>query len=367
MKQMNTALRCAVYVCACALANGTVAQQPDLAAWFPANTRLFATCDELKSVEQKIDETGIGKLWSDPSLESFRSQLKTTDINLGQFLQTNYGFDSSQLLSLAEQSAAIGAIEVKDGTLSLSLIAELDAAKSQQIFDSAKAFLTSKGATLSTSTQLENATVFQNPDGQQVVYLTKGGYLLVSGDTGAAQQILALWNASSTDAQSVKDTEGYQNTVGTLIEKNAAPIRWFFDVVHAAAATERSSREGIKDPANGPFAFRHGIPGLIGIGGTMQIGEDGFDFLNRVKIFAPTREQFLKSFEFFPGDTSSPEYIPETATSQATVLWRVASLLENLEGVVDDLSGEGTWQDMLTSFKQNNGNGHHQIRKQARS
>lgn len=349
-KSLCQRLVCLVACIGLAGASRSVAAD-DLASWVPDNTRFFVEVNNFVQLGEKLQTTQFGELWKSESMASFRSQLDVSDTKFSQWLRKRYGIDQALLLKVAAGRLAFTSLEIANERLTNALLFEVSEADSGRLLQDATSSLIAQGARKVEVSGLDGASVFETATGWQVVYLVKDGFMLICGDVDEAKKIVSRWGGASKEG-SLASVEAYEKTMASGQAEAASDMHWFADVIRLAVTTEdREDGESNDDP-RGPFPTRHGFVGLKGIGGHGWIKPDGFDLLNRIRVYAPSRSGALGALAYEAGPVDTPDYASAGVTSATMINWNVLELFKNIGDVYDDVTdAPGAWQGTLDSWK----------------
>lgn len=331
-------------------AGGVIADPADR---FPDDTRLFVSVADFESFQEKLAATSMGRLWDSPPMASFRTEFADSQQDLSVRLRRAYGFDDKQLKQYAKGSLSLAGIESAEGELSMSFSIEMPAAAAQQMIAQVGQQIVSDGGKLSDASFPIEATIYNLSNEEQVVYAYHDNQLLISGDVAIAKRMVAGW-ADAENWKSLASVTAYQKIHSTPPRDGNADVHWYADLIRLAIVMQK--KEGTQStafPDRAPFPMRHGFPGIQALGGFGWVGDDGFDFLNDLQIYAPPpREKALLSLDFEPGDLTPPPFVSDSTSNSMVNRWNLQSMLSHLGDVYDDVTdAPGAWQATLDDWK----------------
>ncbi|MEZ6090401.1 MAG: hypothetical protein R3C05_20740 [Pirellulaceae bacterium] len=320
---------------------------------FPKQTCLFVAISNYKTFEEKLGTTSIGRLWSSESMQAFRKEFDERQQGVLGQLRSAYGIDSNLLHQHADGGFVVGGVKTSDDEISLTFLIELESASAKAMMATAGKNLKDIGATRSQTEFPIDATIYQMPDGQQVVHAVHDGYLLISGDVAVAKEMIDRWGKQAKD-ESLSSLPSFQAIAATPPRDGDADLFWFADVIQIAVLSDDAeTKQALAADGRDPFPMRHGFPGIKAMGGYGFLKEDGFDFLNDIQVFAPKpRVAALQALDFVTGDLTPPPFVLSTGNNMMVNRWNLTSLISNLGDVYDDVTdAPGAWEATLADWK----------------
>lgn len=323
----------------------------------PETTLVYVEIGGFERVKQSIEELPLYQLWNDPSLSDFREQLDEQEGNIEEWILGNYGIDFGLMEGKQIGTMVVAGFRAPDGSLTLSLFAELpDSGAAEELMAATTERLEKKYEHAATEIVEGSKTFTVDPEsGEDVTLFVRENVIQVHGHQEIAKRLHQRW--VSANASGLKDKPGFGEALSAVEDAEPSPIRWYIDPIPLAVILDQEDKEEEEDndeTDRPPFPMRHGFPGLKAIAGSVRFDDPKWHYLMRVNLFAPPPRNGAMQIFDFPASHSQPMrgFIPSSASVLTEVNWNLTSLINNLEDVYDDVTdAEGAFQETLDDYK----------------
>lgn len=325
----------------------------------PPETLMFFSVPDAPGLCEAMTETSYGRLLAEPKLQPFLDDVRAKLAEVSAKLKDEIGVTLEDLENLPQGEITFAVVEKPARKLAAILM--LDAGDQTETLDKLlekmDGALIAQGSDHSTQEISEiEVHVYSLPGGDNnpiktLAYFTDEGYVVFSTEVAALKSVIERWNGDSEETLASQDVYSY--IMKKCSEGDEEPLtKMYIDPIGLV-------RAGIgmvqgQNPQAGlvlgmlPIL---GIDNLKGIGGTMNPGNDDFDYTGKTFLYVdqPT-SGVLGVFNFPAVDQAPPAWVSEEVASYTALNWSVDEAYSAVEAIVDQFQGPGALARMLDGF-----------------
>ncbi|HIQ21193.1 MAG TPA: hypothetical protein EYH34_08160 [Planctomycetes bacterium] len=342
----------------------------------PATTKAFVSVTSVEDLEARWEQTQLGHLMRDPVMEPFAQDLRRQFQDRWSKIHEKLGLTLEDMEGVPGGEVAAGLVQLDEAEWATLLLVDVTGHLEQASAALAKAAAAQirRGARrLSRTVRQTEVTVFVLPpkDGSKegsnqptmVAYFLRDDLLAAADDLRAIEDILARMAGEGPPA--LAGWPAFRAVMGRCMEDaggRVPQIRWwvepfgYFAAIDKAAAQRerlivRHRRTSLLD-----VLHQTGFDAVQGIGGTVEVAVDGYDFLHRTVVFAPPPYEGSMKMMVFPNqeEFAPPPWVPRDVATYGTGYCDILNVFDNFGPLFDRLFGEGeegVWEDVLDGMK----------------
>ena len=335
--------------------------------FFPESTKGFFAVSDAQVLLNQWKKTEMGEILMDSEFDAFRSSFRES---LEKAWIGRFGMSVEDTLKIASGEIGGGLIAAPGKTPGRAIVLDVTG-KDAEVKD----FLTklirkatemqngeSRGEKIQVAGRTIDLTVLilppddKFPTARTIYYTQVGNYLI------AAEQKYLIEQLTSQSGAMLSSVPGYQATMRRCLadypNKGSEPmIRFFFlplEFGEAIRSLRNLSEEEMRAVSPYSVLAKQGFGGIKGIGGTVDLATENFEFLLRLKTYIPEPPTYaLKMFS--PVDEveiPAPDWVNVGANRTFSFNMDMLTLFNNLGPLFDDfLETPGVWEETLQSLE----------------
>lgn len=329
----------------------------------PATTKAYASINGVEELRGQWKQTQFSQLLEAPVMQNFRGELqKRLDAQEAEMVQL-YGVSLDELLDVATGEAAIGLIETSGEQLTRMFLVEVgpDSQAADDLLHKMAERLAAQGGRRSelaiAGVQVAAYAVPQREAAdQEVLSFVHEGVLGVGGDSATVRTVLETWDEPAEGK--LASLPAFADTMQRVLAAApqwTPPVQFFADPNRLDELLDPTEllADGTRRPT---LARKHGFSAMQGIGGALNLMDDGCQVLYRMAVYAPPPwEKGMQMLDFPVGADFLPAaWAPDYLNSFTTVHWRLEKILENIGPLFDDLAANddrGAFDDIVRDVK----------------
>lgn len=345
----------------------------------PDITKGFVSITNWDQLSEHWNKTQLGQLMNDPSMKSFRKDLRKQFEEQFSRARDKLGLTISDLrgVSTGEACAAVLLLKPKSAdpkakaedmanVILMDVTNNLEKAKG--VIETAKANQLKKGAKQS-QTVIEGATVLvfdvppdpKDPRPQQAIYFLRENLLVAVDSLEVAQGILAR-AAGKRAGVALAETAAFQ----AVMKRAAADtpgwkpqVRWFVEPLGYLEALQVATPPDQRRKDRNMFElFRNmGYGAVQGVGGYLDFAVEKYEILHRTAAYAPTPPPYEKAMKMMvlpnQSEFAPAPWVPRDIATYSTGYIELPNAFDNFGYVFDPLFGEqpGAWDEVINGLK----------------
>ncbi len=343
----------------------------------PDNTKGYLSITNWDRLNEHWNKTQLGQLMSDPSMKSFRKDLRRQFEEQFSRARDKLGLTISDLqgVSTGEASAAIVLLKASDpkakaddmaNVILMDVTGNLEKAKG--VIETAKANQLKKGAKQSQAV-IEGTPVLvfdvppdpKDPRPQQAIYFLRENLFGAVDSLEVVQGILARAAGKRVGA-SLAEFAPFQAVMkrAALDAPGWVPqARWFIQPVGYLEAMQFATPEDQRRKDRNLLTLFQslGYSAIQGVGGYVDFAVEKYEILHRTAVYAPTTPPYEKSMKMmvFPNhhEFAAEPWVPRDIATYSTFYLDVLNAFDNFGSTFDLLFGEqpGAWDEVLNGMK----------------
>lgn len=344
----------------------------------PLSTKGFVSITDVDVLDAQWDRTQIATLLRDPVMEPFVADFREQLQDRFSRLRTRLGVSFDDLWGVPTGELAVAAVQPAQGQGALALLADVtdNVEGARDLLQTVSASLTKDGAKRTERTVGQTTVIiFDLPkpedqpnarEGQAVYFLAQDRGLLVASDSIQLIQQL-LNNLYGQKGQTLSQSPAYQAVLAAVAARSGdsvPEIRWFVDPIDygevlQALRPEPAPTERRRKPKKTILDVlqNQGFEAVRGVGGTIEVATDTFEYRHRSAIYAPPPYENAMRIAKFPSSAEfAPEpWVPRDVATYATFRIDLSNAFDNFGPLFDELFGEGEtgiWQEVLQSLRE---------------
>ncbi len=364
-------LTCAAFVLAC-LCSASALAVPPIATLLPETTRGCLISPDVELMQEKFDQTELGRLLDDPLMKPFLDDVRKQARGEGDPNRIQYGLVWDDVKDLGRGEAAIALVHAPPKRPVRVVLVDVTGN-----VDAATATLTKIFSSLSKQripwkqdrVHGEKLTIYQLPknakDPQrpaQAAYFNMQNVLGVVEDEAVARTIMG--RIAGQKGSTVESIAGYQAVMRRCqADADAAKAgdphaRLYINPLPYAEARRQIDPQFLKDGKMDLLRAvkNSGFEGIPAVGGYVHFSAKPYDVFYRLAVFAPP--PYTKSLKgaVTPNVASlaPPDWIPATVASYTAGSLDLPAMMDNIGPLWDYTigDGDGAWHDTLEGIRE---------------
>ncbi|TWU48707.1 hypothetical protein Poly51_46090 [Rubripirellula tenax] len=351
-----------------------VSTTPGAPRLLPQDTLAYIRLDNASDLRVDAANSAMGKMFNDPALRPFVSDVYQSLAELFQMVGDQLGLTLDQVLAIPTGQVAIAAMpgnlseeqleqaEADAGDESPDAIRRRIAQKRRQqnsfagivvieageniedlmqIVDRVESKITESGYVRRTSSIDSTTLVRLLPPRMgrpEIEYFVRDETLVMGIGHATASKALDQWIDKSDEptlAERADFTSVMSRSIGA--EDTRPQITFFVDPYHVV---ERLVKRGGAAALVWPLVEELGIAKIRGIGGSSFRGGEDFEEISHLHILIdPPRDGFFGVLRPQTGETTPPDFVPSDVTSYTSIHWDFATTYENFGKVLEKFQG----------------------------
>jgi hypothetical protein len=338
----------------------------------PKTTKGFISIPDVDVLLERWNVTNLGKLTNDPLMRPFvadleaqlRGRLLPMKDRLGIEITDLRGIPSGEVSLALTQPGGVASEHAI--VLLLDVSGQESLARARQLLRTVQAELAVRGATrrveaAAAGVQLEIYRIGQDEDAHDAVYYIHNDLLVATDHRAAAEAMIARIEGRQDDslATLVAYKQIKQRTAKADRESH---IRWFvepFGYVAAARASQGGRRRRGTDISK--VLAIQGFDAVQGVGGTLNLADEGLDIVHRTLIYAPRDERAemgekyrlaARMLEFKNSNDMQPmPWVPAELSTHLTLRWNLSKAFESSKTLVNEILGDEVFETILHNIE----------------
>ena len=324
------------------LASSCAASRTTLTDWLPANTQFVVVVNDLERAWQ-VYQSAERPRSSDSLQERFAiAPEELTGLIEGEFLRAHLVGEDG-----ATMEVALARVNPDIEERLTKIYVRLEQQQDAKI--TAKSFGSSQG------------NVIRRPGeagGERVsVHAIADGWILFADSAAAADAILA--DTETGDRKGLARKEGFAETwrdSSSQLGGEDLAIAWYSDPWLEARTRERARENGLSSDKAYLFAKRHGITGIMGLGGSVVLDGNGRETTEARAYAAPRLTSSIQMTTHLAGTNKLmiPEWVSQAVTEVVVLHGNVGHALDHSGLLFDDGFAEGvegTYEEVLLDLQ----------------
>lgn len=353
----------------------------------PSDTMVYVRLDSADNLRDELADSSIGKMINDPKLRPFADEFYSTARDLFDLVSEQVGVNLDELLAIPHGQVAFAVhpakpmeddekpeFEARDGededraaqrrerarrrdaygfgvTVIVDADENIDAL--MQVVDRVEQGATKSGRVVRTReidktkiTRLLPRRVGEPP----IEYFQRNGTLVFGVGHRAAQDVLEHW-LGENDEPSLSDNATFGTIMSRCIGSEATrPQLTFFVDPHAIIDRAIKRSGSLSAGLVWPVIEDLGANRVGGIGGSSFSGGETFESIAHYHIkIDPPRDGVLGVLRPETGDTTPPNWVPESVAGYTTISWDIPKAYENFGKVLDNFQGADSLARLVES------------------
>lgn len=328
------------------------AERPSAPKLLPYNTVLYLRIHSVPEFLEKLDETSLGAIKTDPAVQPIWDQFYNDLLTAFPQIEEELGVTLEDLLDIPQGEFSISLSVTDTGTPMFAMIADVG----DNTETVAKLVERAEFEHIENAGDLEEqvigeteVTVFRQPgDDDDVVVFNKEDSIVICSSTIMAEHIVAVWEGTATDADRVladnrKFTDIMRSSVGTGGE--LPHLSWYADPYTLINAVTRDNFSAQAVIALLPTL---GVDGFKAFGGTAILAPEGFDSISHFHIaLGSPRRGVLNLITLGEGEMTPEPWVPADVVTYSTLYWDFDKMYTELTSLVDSILGEGYFENLV--------------------
>lgn len=333
--------------------------------FFPDSTKGFFAVNNVPELRKQWQKTELGQIVLSEPFADFRQSILS---NLEKSWTGRFGMTIQDTLLLASGEIACGLIASPGKTPGFAIALDVSDKKKEvedfltklirQSFDSKSGSSKSENLQIAGS-QIPVTVLILPPDDRYpatrtVYYVQAGNYLLAAEQ----KEILAL--LLSKGGESISTVPSYTATMkrcqSDFATSDEPQIRFFIQPLEFGKAIYALSTANQTQKGVSPFDIlaKQGFDAIEGVGGTIDLASENFEFVSRVKVYIPAdRRDSLKIFSFVDEKKLVfPHWVGADVNRASLLNLDFLSLFNNIGPIFNDfLETPGLWEETLQGLE----------------
>lgn len=335
--------------------------------FFPESTKGFFAVSDAQVLSDQWKKTEMGEIFMAPEFDAFRASFQAS---LEKAWIGRFGMSVEDTLKIASGEIGGGLIAAPGKTPGRAIVLDVTG-KDAEVKDFLtklvrKATETQNGESRGEKIQVAGRTIDLTvlllppddkfPTARTVYYTQVGNYLI------AAEQKYLIELLTSQTGAALSSVPGYQATMRRCLadypNKGSEPMIRFFILPLEFGEAIRSLRNLTEEEKRtvSPYSVlaKQGFSGIKGIGGTVDLATEDFEFLIRVKTYIPEPPtNALRMFSLIDNmEIPAPDWVDSGVNRTFAFNMDMLTLFNNLGPLFDDfLETPGVWEETLQSLE----------------
>lgn len=325
----------------------------------PPETLVFLSVPDVPALAEAMNDSAYGRLLAEPKLQPFLEDVKAKLKEVSAKLKEEVGVTLEELEKLPQGEITFAVVEKPARKMAAVLM--LDAGDQTETLDKLVAkmdeALVAQGADHSTQEVGEvEVHVYKLAGGDDnpiktLAYFTDEGYIVLATEVAALKSVIERWTGDSEETLAKQEVFSY-------IQKKCAngeeePLTKFFINPIGLVQAGIGMVQGQNPQAGLVLGMLPilGLDHLKGFGGSMNPGNDDYDYDAKTFIYADQPVSgVLGVFNFPAVEQVPPAWVPEDVASFTGMNWSVEEAYSAVETIVDQFQGPGALQRVLDGF-----------------
>ena len=328
------------------------AERPSAPKLLPYNTVLYLRIHSVPEFLEKIDETSLGAIKTDPAIQPIWDQFYNDLVSAFPQIEDELGVTLEDLLDIPQGEFSLSLSVTDTGTPMFAMIADVgdNAETVEKLVERAEFEHIENAGDLEEQVIGETeVTVFRQPgDDDDIVVFNKDDSIVICSSTIMAEHIVAVWEGTATDADRVltdnrKFTDIMRSSVGTGGE--LPHMSWYADpytLINALTQDNFSAQAVIA------LLPTLGVDGFKAFGGTVILAPEGFDTISHFHVaLGSPRRGVLNLITLGEGAMTPEPWVPADVVTYSTLYWDFDKMYTELTSLVDSILGEGYFENLV--------------------
>ena len=345
-----------------------VEASPPSEALLPESTVGFVSVPDVQKLIDQFNETQLGQLMQDPSMEAFLKDLRRQFDQRWSNVGDKLGLSIDDIRGLAGGELAFAMMSTEKGQAPVAMLVDVtgNVDQTKQVLEKASANLIREGARRSqVAVAGLQVTVFDLPDDGRGVQLDRVGYvlkdalLIVSDNLEVIRGILQRSGGTGGSLAGAKPFQQVIEKIGKDAGEAAPQLRWYVQPLGylQAVDTLRDERQPRRGQTFVDVFQEQGFDAIQGAGGYVDFAVDDYQVVHRTAVYAPKPwDKAMKMMAFPNVEAFEPQaWVPRDVASYTAFSVELLQAFDNFGPLFDALFGEGetgVWEDVLESLKQ---------------
>ena len=343
----------------------------------PDDTLVYIRLDNADDLREEMGKTSIGRMINDPKMRPFADQFYSTARELFDQISEQVGVDLDQLLAIPHGQVAFAVhpvkpldedekptIEARDNEdddalkrrrerqerreqYSFGVTLIIDAGSNiSQLMSIVERFEAQvlRGGHVRRIREIDDTEVTRLVPGrygqQPIEFFEREGTLVMGVGHSTAQDVLNHWLEKS-DEPTLADNANFGTIISRCIgAEETRPQLTFFVDPHAIIDRVIKRSGSMTAGLFWPVIEDLGASRFKGIGGSSFTGGDIFEGIAHYHIkISPPRDGVLGVLRPETGDTTPPNWVPDSVAGYTSITWDIAKAYENVGKVIDQFQG----------------------------
>ncbi|MEM0924889.1 MAG: hypothetical protein AAGJ83_02510 [Planctomycetota bacterium] len=342
----------------------------------PTDTMVYLHLDDAEQLRQDLSKSSIGRMIDDPKLRPFADQFYSTARDLFDMISDEVGVNLDELLAIPNGQVAFAVhpskpleddekpeVEIEDDdpdraarrraslrrreaygfgvTLIVQAGDRID--ELMRIIDRFEQAL-GQGGLKRRVRKIDGTDLVRylpsRPGREPIEFFERDSTLVIGVGNHAAEDVLNHW-LGDNEEPTLADNATFGTTMSRCVgaESTRPQITFFVDphaIIDRAIKRSGSMTAGFV----WPLIEEMGASRFGGIGGSSFTGGDVFEGIAHYHIkIDPPRDGVLGVLRPETGDTTPPDWVPETVAGYTSLHWDIAQTYENVGKVIDRFQG----------------------------
>lgn len=343
----------------------------------PTDTMVYLHLDDAEQLRQDLGKSSIGQMINDPKLRPFADQFYATARDLFDMISDEVGVNLDELLSIPNGQVAFAIHPSKPLDEKEKPKVEIDSDEDEdraarrrdrerrreaygfgvtlivdagdriddlmRIIDRFDQTLVNEGLRRRIR-EIDGTDVVRflpsRPGREPIEYFEKDNTLVIGVGNRSAQDVLDHWLGESEDP-TLADNATFGTTMSRCVGAETTRPQFTFFVDPHAIIDRVVKRSGSMTAGFvWPLIEEMGASRFGGIGGSSFTGGDIFEGIAHYHIkIDPPRDGVLGVLRPETGETTPPDWVPESVAGYTSVHWDIAQTYENVGKVIDRFQG----------------------------
>lgn len=321
-----------------------VPERPKSAELLPESTVLYIQIDNIVELAERLQDTSLGQLIQDEKISPLIQRLYDEAKISYEEVRDNVGVSLDEIRSLptGELSFAVVGFEDRDPAVAFFIDYEQESETAQTLVDRGRQAAEEDGASFDTVDEgAFQIQTMNSGDGDDFIYIMRNGTFVGSSDLELMRDILARWDGDQVEnIRSLAENRKFVTIMNRCRGTKDSPpeMRAFIDPIDLAKSATRGNF-GARFMINALPIL--GLDGLLGIGGSIILDEDGYESITHGHILmASPRKGVLEMLALAPGDPTPEPIVPADVTTFMSSNWNVDKMFVEFEKIYNQFTSE---------------------------
>ncbi len=325
----------------------------------PPETLIFLSVPDVPALNEAMSDSVYGRLLADPKLQPFLDDVRAKLKEVSAKLQEEVGVTLEDLQNLPQGEITFAVVEKPARKLAAVLM--LDAGDQTETLDKLiekmDGALVAQGADHSTQEVGEvEVHVYKLPGGDEnpiktLAYFTDEGYIVFSTEVAALKSVIERWNGDSEETLAKQEVFTY--IMKKCVNGEDEPLSKMYINPIGLVQAGIGMVQGQNPQAGLVLGMLPilGLDHLKAIGGTMNPGNDDYDYDAKTFIYVDQPVSgVLGVFNFPAAEQTPPAWVSDKVASFTGMNWSVEEAYSAVETIVDQFQGPGALARVLDGF-----------------